>query len=71
MRTTIFTFTWWEQISVGLEQPPTSHKQEGVEEGEEDVQNSGAGVRTTITKDEERISLGNSVSEQCRRLCYY
>jgi len=64
MCTNIFTFTRWEQISVGLEHPPISHKQEGVREGEEDVQNSGCGV----TKDEERISHGKSVSEQCRSL---
>jgi len=66
--TNIFTFTWWEQISVGLEHPPISHEQEGVVEGEEGVQNSDCGVRTKITKGEERISQGKSVSEQCRRL---
>jgi hypothetical protein len=43
-----------------------TNKQEEVGEGEEDVQNSDYGVRTTITKDEERISQGKSVSEQCR-----
>jgi hypothetical protein len=53
---------------VGLEHPPTSHQQEGVGEGEKDLQNSDCGVRTKITKDEERISQGKSVSEQCRSL---
>ena len=56
--TTIFTFIRWEQISAGLEHPPSSHKQDGVGEEEEDVENSDCGVRTTITENEERISQG-------------
>jgi len=68
MRTNISTFTRWEQISVGLEQPPISHKQEGVREGEKDVQKSDCGVRTKITKDEEWVSEGKSASEQCRSM---